>query len=195
MPKVRFLRLRTNTRVGSVPGVVFLRRRSPVLRRNALASRPSLGRRCDMAEDSPGDTSRDPIWLTYQELAARLGMDPQSARRHAVRSRWREVAGDDGRARVAVPETVLAAADEVAAAVVTPTVPAAEGPGTHFLSQVEVLQAEVAEQRERAARAEGLAQARQERIAAVEAERDTARAELEAWQRLPWWRRMLVYRP
>jgi hypothetical protein len=151
-----------------------------------------------MAEDSPGDTSRDPIWLTYQELAARLGMDPQSARRHAVRSRWREVAGNDGRARVAVPETVLAAADEVAAAVVSPAVPpaipAAEGLGTHFLSQVEALQAEVAEQRERAARAEGVAQARAERIAAVEAERDAARAELVEFHRLPWWRRAL-FRP
>jgi predicted nuclease with TOPRIM domain len=53
---------------------------------------------------------------------------------------------------------------------------------------------EIAALRERAARAEGVVEARQERINAVEAERDAARMELMEFQRLPWWRRAL-FRP
>src|SRR5689334_3994425 len=62
------------------------------------------------------DVSRDTVSLTYEELAARLGIDMQSARRRALRQRWPKTRGNDGRARVAVPAAVLPAAGATAAA-------------------------------------------------------------------------------
>jgi hypothetical protein len=54
------------------------------------------------------DDDTDTIILTYQELAARLNIDVPSARRRVLRSRWARSRGNDGRARVAVPISVLA---------------------------------------------------------------------------------------
>lgn len=53
---------------------------------------------------------------------------------------------------------------------------------------------EVMAQRERVARAEGMAIELRKRISAVEGDREAARAELDAYRRAPWWRRML-WRP
>src|SRR4051812_35723582 len=53
-----------------------------------------------------GDGS-DTTMLSYQEIANRLGIDLRSARRRVLRSGWARTAGNDGRARVAVPLSVL----------------------------------------------------------------------------------------
>jgi hypothetical protein len=77
----------------------------------------------DKDRDSRGDT----VTLTYDELAARLGIDVQSARRRALRHRWPKTRGNDGRARVHVPATVLPAAgatDAATNATALPTVAA-----------------------------------------------------------------------
>ena len=74
----------------------------------------------DMTEDRHEDTSQDTISLSYQELAARLGIDTQSARRRVARSGWRKTPGNDGRMRVAVPADVLLTAPVTEA----PTAPA-----------------------------------------------------------------------
>jgi hypothetical protein len=49
----------------------------------------------------------DVAWMTYAELAARLGTKPDSAARLAARKRWPRQRGNDGRARVAVPAGAL----------------------------------------------------------------------------------------
>lgn len=45
--------------------------------------------------------------MTYDELAARLGIERESARQLAIRKRWTRQRGNDGRARVAVPDDAL----------------------------------------------------------------------------------------
>ena len=56
-----------------------------------------------MAEDIPEDARL----LTYAELGELLGIEPESAKRRAVRHGWRRVPGNEGRTLVAVPRTVL----------------------------------------------------------------------------------------
>jgi len=45
--------------------------------------------------------------LTYAELAARLGVKPESARRLTQRRKWQRTIGNDGTARVLVPIDAL----------------------------------------------------------------------------------------
>src|SRR5215208_6243982 len=46
----------------------------------------------------------DVRWLTYEEMAAELGIERESARQLAKRKRWPRRPGNDGRARIGVPE-------------------------------------------------------------------------------------------
>jgi hypothetical protein len=43
-------------------------------------------------------------WLTYRELAVRLGVSVEAARRRALRARWAKQAGNDGKSRVLLPD-------------------------------------------------------------------------------------------
>jgi hypothetical protein len=43
-------------------------------------------------------------WLTYRELAGRLGVSVEAARRRALRARWARQSGNDGKARVLLPD-------------------------------------------------------------------------------------------
>jgi hypothetical protein len=59
-----------------------------------------------MAYDEASDTGydlSDGEWLTYAELAARRGIDRQSAFKLAARHRWRRQKGNTGQVRVFVP--------------------------------------------------------------------------------------------
>ena len=58
-------------------------------------------------------------WLSYDDMAAALGITPDSARRLATRPKWPRRMGNDGRARVAVPEDRLQQAHDVGADVGT----------------------------------------------------------------------------
>ncbi len=146
-----------------------------------------------MPADSHGDASRDTVSLTYQELANRLGIDVQSARRRVLRAGWAKVPGNDGRARVSVPASVLPAVPATTTAPLPPVAPAEPPPAapvpatpealSHLLSRV----AEMGELRDQlgrleaerdAARAEAAAE--RGRAERAEAERDAARAEREA---------------
>lgn len=50
----------------------------------------------------------DPVtWLTYDELAERLGIERESARQHVKRKRWGRRPGNDGKVRIGVPDDVL----------------------------------------------------------------------------------------
>jgi DNA primase len=46
----------------------------------------------------------DDPWLTYKQAADKLGVSPQAARQKAIRGRWPRTRGNDGQARVQVPE-------------------------------------------------------------------------------------------
>jgi hypothetical protein len=46
-------------------------------------------------------------WMTYDELAAAMGINRESARQLAIRKRWGRRKGNDGKARVGVPEDAL----------------------------------------------------------------------------------------
>lgn len=46
----------------------------------------------------------DGVWLTYRELGVRLGVSVEAARRRALRARWTRQSGNDGRARILLPE-------------------------------------------------------------------------------------------
>jgi vacuolar-type H+-ATPase subunit I/STV1 len=48
-------------------------------------------------------------WLTYDEIATELGIERESARQLAIRKRWARQRGNDGKARVGVPEEELQA--------------------------------------------------------------------------------------
>jgi hypothetical protein len=50
----------------------------------------------------------DVRWLTYDEMATELGIERESARQLVKRKRWARRAGNDGRARIGVPEEVFA---------------------------------------------------------------------------------------
>ena len=51
-----------------------------------------------------GRTKVDGQWLTYQDLAVRLGVTPEAARRRAIRGKWARMPGNDGRTRVRAPD-------------------------------------------------------------------------------------------
>ena len=46
-------------------------------------------------------------WLTYDELAERLGIERESARQHVKRKRWARRPGNDGKVRIGVPDEAL----------------------------------------------------------------------------------------
>ena len=48
----------------------------------------------------------DGVWLTYAEIAERMGKSAEAARQRAIRKRWRRQVGNDGLARVFVPADV-----------------------------------------------------------------------------------------
>jgi hypothetical protein len=52
------------------------------------------------------------VWLTYDELAARLGIERESARQQVKRKRWARQNGNDGKVRIAVPEEALSTKSE-----------------------------------------------------------------------------------
>jgi hypothetical protein len=49
-------------------------------------------------------SSDETIWLTYKQAADKLGVSPQAVRQKAIRGRWPRTKGDDGQARVQLPE-------------------------------------------------------------------------------------------
>jgi hypothetical protein len=43
-------------------------------------------------------------WLTYEQAAERLGVSPEAIRQKAIRGRWQRTKGNDGKARVRLPD-------------------------------------------------------------------------------------------
>lgn len=112
----------------------------------------------------------DTIALTYRELAERLGVKPESARKTAQRKRWQRTTGNDGTARVHVPLDALP----------SPGDSHRDSPAT-TVQQVQIarLESELSGLRE-------LVVAERQRASAAEADRDR-------WHALatrPWWKRL-----
>lgn len=113
--------------------------------------------------------------LTYDEIAAAFGITRESARQLVIRKRWGRTKGNDGRARIEVPEDALTGADTSDH---TPSAPSDDtghdpsgdtGGGTSDLSAV------VAVLERHAGRLEAELAAVRSRLGTVEAERDAAR--------------------
>lgn len=111
--------------------------------------------------------------LTYKELAARLGVKQESARKTVQRKRWQRVTGNDGIVRIIVPVDALPKSmDKVSDS-------HRDSPSDGGGATIRELQAKV----------EGLMQV-------IEAERHRATAaeqDRDRWHQLairPWWKRL-----
>ena len=149
-------------------------------------------------------------WLTYEQVAERLHVTLRAARARAFRGRWSKMQGNDGRARVRLPDEPLAPAREPARGVsVRPTVQATDAALVHALEgHVETLKADVEQLKAQLAASEERATATEARVTAAEAraDRETAKAEraisefsalaerlaaLAEERAKPWWRRIV----
>ena len=48
----------------------------------------------------------DGEWLTYEQAAERLNVSPEAIRQRVIRHRWPRTAGNDGKARIRLPDDV-----------------------------------------------------------------------------------------
>jgi hypothetical protein len=72
------------------------------------------------------DVTEDVRLLTYDEIASAFGITRESARQLVIRKRWSRKKGNDGKARIEVPEEALSAPrTSEATPPVTPTDPSA----------------------------------------------------------------------
>jgi hypothetical protein len=144
-------------------------------------------------------SSDETQWLTYRQAADKLGVSPQAVRQKAIRGRWPRTKGNDGQARVQVPEqpyrirTVSGQAPDVS------LMDALREHNASLKTENERLVALLAAERERADKAitgfEALLRTESERadraIGAFEqlAQRLEAMAAQQAIK--PWWQRLL----
>jgi uncharacterized small protein (DUF1192 family) len=69
-----------------------------------------------------GLTMTNERWMTYDDLAAALGIAPDSARRLVARKKWSRRPGNDGKARISVPADALPDVASVITPDVTPVI-------------------------------------------------------------------------
>jgi len=136
------------------------------------------------------------VAMSYDELAARLGISVPSARRLVQRRRWSKSVGNSGKAVVQVPDDFLSQRDAsenddttTDTATAAPTVIPSDIT-TDLLVRLTTVQAEMAEMAQRLGAAEG-------ELRAVREERDHLRQLLDRYGHLldqharPWWRRVI----
>jgi len=137
----------------------------------------------------------DGEWLTYEQAAERLNISPEAIRQRAIRHRWARTAGNDGRARVHLPDDVRPASGRSNRKPVrTPSGPVADGPLLKYLeSHVETLKEQLAASAEREGRlASDLAAERERADKAIAAFADLAqRLDALVSERRSWWRRLV----
>jgi hypothetical protein len=147
--------------------------------------------------------------LTYAELAETLKITPASANKLARRRRWPRVPGNDGRARVSVPEEALVRRDRPPdSAQDVPPVSPPDNPVHTLLVQVARLEGELGGAREALGEARARADAAEARSTELSADLAAERARskkaitafeavaerldmLAAEQARPWWRRLV----
>lgn len=109
-------------------------------------------------------------WHTYQEAADLLGIKPQSVKKRAIRRHWPRMTGNDGLARVQLPEDALPPVPGPVPTNTTGDIPGDMSPPLDDL--IERLRAELATARETVARMEGEAAMNEKRIADLSGDRD-----------------------
>jgi len=132
----------------------------------------------------------DSGWLTYREAAERLGSTAEAVRYRAIRGKWPRMRGNDGRARVQVPDERPSATPPVR----TPSTRAFEAPLIKALeAHLEATKEQLAEARSRLAVADASLAAERVRtdqaIGAFVALADRLDA-MAAERAKPWWRRL-----
>lgn len=126
----------------------------------------------------------DSGWLTYREAAERLGSTAEAVRYRAIRGKWPRIRGNDGRARVQVPDERPSATHPVR----TPSARASDA------LLIKALEAHVETLKERLTAADAS-------LAAEQAKTEQAIAAFSAVEQLldvlaaerarPWWRRLV----
>lgn len=158
--------------------------------------------RADVAPDWGGDVDGT-RWLTYDALAAALGINPDSARRLVARRRWPKKPGNDGRALIAVPADRLppdnlpdAPSDrgDIRAdttpditPVVPPDTPDSPSPVHILQARVTELESDLRTERERSAGLLAVAEAERRHLAETRSDRDHWRAQAERLAARSWW--------
>lgn len=104
-------------------------------------------------------------WLTYQEAGARLGIKAASVKKRAIRRHWPRITGNDGLARIQIP-------DDTPAPVSSPATGDIPGDLSPPDDTAERLRADLAAAREALARSEGENAMNRERIADLAADRE-----------------------
>jgi hypothetical protein len=148
----------------------------------------------------------DVRWLTYEEMAAKLGIERESARQLVKRKRWARSKGNDGKARIGVPEETFTARpdtrpnpvheparhpahDPAVEPVENPVQPPVHDPAATVLTRhIERLEREMDAMRERLAAQETLPiQVAALNAALTELRGDRDRRHAEATRRRSWW--------
>ena len=109
-------------------------------------------------------------WHTYQEAADLLGIKPQSVKKRAIRRHWPRMTGNDGLARVQLPDDALPHVPGPVPADMTEDIPRDMSPLMDDLTGR--LRAELAETREALARVEVESAMNKERLADLMSDRD-----------------------
>ncbi len=161
----------------------------------------------------------DGDWLTYREAAERLGSTAAAVRYRALRGKWPRRRGNDGRARVQLPDEPNPVRTPSAQPVRTPSEPRADPALLHALEgHIDTLKADIETLKGQLAAAEARAEKQGEEAAErdarhvpeleaerakVEAERTKAEKALAEFAALakrlaalaersrPWWRRFV----
>jgi hypothetical protein len=127
------------------------------------------------------------VWLTYDELAERLGIERESARQHVKRKHWARQRGNDGKVRIGVPEEVLSARSEPdteggTGPAQAPVQPPVQDPGvTAVLTRhIERLEAQLEEALKRAGDRDEVAKERDLLMAQVESLNDSTKIQVDA---------------
>jgi hypothetical protein len=127
------------------------------------------------------------VWLTYDELAERLGIERESARQHVKRKLWARQKGNDGKVRIGVPEEVLSAKSEPdteggTEPVQAPAQPPVQDPGVTVVltRHIERLEAQLEEALKRAGDRDDVAKERDVLIAQIESLSDSRKMQVDA---------------
>lgn len=140
-------------------------------------------------------------WLTYAEAAERLGVTVEAARQRAIRGRWQRMQGNDGRARVRLPDGERTPSERTSRSPVQ-TPPSdrtvAERLTGALEAHIDTLKGELAAERGRTV--DALAQLAAEKLRADQAVADYVRLAAEYRSRVdelieaharPWWRKIV----
>lgn len=144
------------------------------------------------------------IAMTYAELAGRLSIKPESAKRLAQRRKWHRVIGNDGIALVhvpvaaarrnvpddvtpdATPDATPDVAPDTSPPVITPVTPDLAPRVAHLEGLLEGMREQIEAERGRADAERGRADAAEARVADIAADRDAWRrqAQRSFWSQL-----------